>query len=120
MAAARASAAAVDSMSLPTPTPAAAAPPSSTWDRLSTWASENKAAAWTIAGVTVVITGGTIYYLSTSGSVQESKPVKKAKKKAKGKDAEMGSEAPSAKEGRLEPNSETLERVKEWLANTKS
>ncbi|GAB7358783.1 hypothetical protein MBLNU230_g4009t1 [Neophaeotheca triangularis] len=96
MASARASAAAVDTLSLPTS--ASPAPPSSTWDRISAWASENKAAAWTIAGVTVVVTGGTIYYLSTSGKVQESKPVKKAKKKAKGKDVEKGAEAEPAKE----------------------
>ena len=37
------------------------------WDRLSTWASENKAVVYTIAGVAVVISGaGVAYYLSDS------------------------------------------------------
>lgn len=37
------------------------------WDRLSTWASENKAVVYTIAGVAVVVTGaGIVYYRSDS------------------------------------------------------
>lgn len=61
------------------------------WDRLSTWASENKAVVYTIAGVAVVISGaGVVYYLSDSRrgakdspAEQEKKPSKKAKRKAK-------------------------------------
>ncbi len=61
------------------------------WDRLSTWASENKAVVYTIAGVAVVISGaGVVYYLSDSrkgpkdsAQEQEKKPSKKAKRKAK-------------------------------------
>lgn len=35
------------------------------WDRLSTWASENKAVVYTVAGVAVVVTGaGVVYYLN--------------------------------------------------------
>ena len=37
------------------------------WDRLSTWASENKVVVYTIAGVAVAISGaGVAYYLSDS------------------------------------------------------
>ena len=42
-------------------------PPSSVWDRISTWASEHKAVVYTIAGVAVVVTGaGVAYYLTES------------------------------------------------------
>lgn len=61
-------------MSIPQPSippgpPVAAIPvdkSSSLWDRVSTWASENKAAVYTIAGVAVVVTGaGIVYYLNS-------------------------------------------------------
>lgn len=40
---------------------------SSVWDKISTWASENKAVVYTIAGVAVVVTGaGVAYYLTDS------------------------------------------------------
>lgn len=40
--------------------------PSSTWDRISSWVSENKAVVYTIAGVAVVVTGaGVVYYLNS-------------------------------------------------------
>ncbi|KAJ3495246.1 hypothetical protein NLG97_g3528 [Lecanicillium saksenae] len=52
--------------------------PSSTWDRITSWASENKAVVYTIAGVAVVITGaGAVYYLnsdSVSGIPDLAKP----------------------------------------------
>lgn len=39
---------------------------SSVWDRVSTWASENKAVVYTIAGVVVAVTGaGAVYYLTS-------------------------------------------------------
>jgi len=42
---------------------------SSLWDRVSTWASENKTVVYTIAGVTLVATGaGVVYYVSGSGA----------------------------------------------------
>lgn len=42
-------------------------PSSSVWDRVTTWASENKAVVYTIAGVAVVVTGaGVAYYLTDS------------------------------------------------------
>jgi import receptor subunit TOM70 len=38
---------------------------SGVWDRLTNWASENKALVYTIAGVAVVVTGaGVVYYLN--------------------------------------------------------
>jgi mitochondrial import receptor subunit TOM70 len=44
---------------------ASSTPPSSVWDRISTWASENKAVVYTIAGVAIVVTGaGVAYYLT--------------------------------------------------------
>lgn len=59
------------------------APSSSLWDRLSAWASENKAVVYTIAGTAVIITGaGAVYYLSDSrrGSGASSAEKKKSKK----------------------------------------
>ena len=42
---------------------------SSLWDRISTWASENKVVVYTIAGVAIVVTGaGVAYYLTDSVS----------------------------------------------------
>lgn len=46
---------------------ASSTPPSTVWDRISSWASENKAVVYTIAGVAVVVTGaGVAYYLIDS------------------------------------------------------
>lgn len=58
------------------------------WDRLTTWASDNKAVVYTIAGVAVVISGaGVAYYLSDSrktSSVDEKKRLsKKERRRAK-------------------------------------
>lgn len=61
-------------MSIPQPSippgpPVAAIPidkSSSLWDRVSTWASENKAVVYTVAGVAVVVTGaGIVYYMNS-------------------------------------------------------
>lgn len=61
------------------------------WDRLSIWASENKAVVYTIAGVAAVVSGaGVVYYLSDSrrGSEEcvaeeKKKASKKERRKAK-------------------------------------
>ena len=61
------------------------------WDRLTTWASENKAVVYTIAGVAVVVSGaGVIYYLSDSrkdikseGTEEKKRASKKERRKAK-------------------------------------
>lgn len=59
----------------PRPTAIPVDAPSSTWDRITSWVSENKALVYTIAGVAVVVTGaGTIYYLN-SDSVRLAIPV---------------------------------------------
>lgn len=40
---------------------------SSAWDRISAWASENKAIVYTIAGMAVVVTGaGAVYYMNSA------------------------------------------------------
>lgn len=60
-----------------------AQPSSSVWDRISTWASENKAIVYTIAGVAVVVTSaGVVYYLTDSGrSTDSTQPAEKKKSK---------------------------------------
>jgi import receptor subunit TOM70 len=61
------------------------------WDRVSTWVSENKAIAYTIAGTVVVVTSaGAIYYFSgqrsntntTSTEKRKSKKERRKEKKA--------------------------------------
>ncbi|KAK4556655.1 TOM (translocase of outer membrane) complex component [Recurvomyces mirabilis] len=63
---------------------------SSFLDRASAWYRDNKIAAWTIAGVTVVVAGGTVYYLSTSPRPpkvsEQDKQSKKERRKAAKKD----------------------------------
>ena len=55
---------------------------SSLWDRITTWASENKAVVYTIAGTAVVITGaGAIYYFSDSRRDTSTTPPEKKKSK---------------------------------------
>ncbi|KAG6173101.1 TOM (translocase of outer membrane) complex component [Claviceps purpurea] len=78
--------------SMPPPRPVAIPldAPSSTWDRLTSWVSENKAAVYTIAGVAVVVTGaGAVYYLnSDSKSKSDSAPKLSKKERRKRKEAE--------------------------------
>ncbi|CAI6334171.1 unnamed protein product [Periconia digitata] len=53
------------------------------WDRLSTWASENKGVVYTVAGLTLVVgTGGVIYYLSNDKQ-SSSTPTSSNKRKQK-------------------------------------
>ena len=86
------------------------------WDRLSAWASENKAVVYTIAGVAVVVSGaGVIYYFSDSrkdppdeGAEEKKRASKKERRKAK-KERERGQseagETPkqTGKQGALQP-----------------
>ncbi|KAL8675380.1 MAG: hypothetical protein Q9168_000211 [Polycauliona sp. 1 TL-2023] len=66
------------------------------WDRLSTWASENKAIVYTIAGIAVIVTGAGVVYYSTdsttfsrdASSGEKKRLSKKERKKAK-KDKEQ-------------------------------
>ena len=87
--------------------PINAAPPSgpsssSLWDRVSTWASENKAVVYTIAGTAIVVTGaGVVYYLSESrkntqgASISEEKRKSKKERRKEKKAAEEGKSATS-------------------------
>ncbi|THW67171.1 hypothetical protein D6D20_00735 [Aureobasidium pullulans] len=66
-------------------------PSSSLWDRITGWASEHKAAVYTIAGVTLVATGAGIYYYTSESAptpqdleaAAEKKKARKENKKAK-------------------------------------
>lgn len=73
---------------------ASRAPPS-LWDRVSTWVSENKAIAYTIAGTVVVVTSaGAIYYFSSQkGSAPSSPTEKKKSKKERRKEKKAAEEA---------------------------
>ena len=77
---------------------------SSVWDRISTWASENKALVYTIAGVAVVVTSaGVVYYLSDSkdhaaAPSGEKKKTKKERRKEKKKAEEEKKAEKSAAE----------------------
>ena len=75
------------------------------WDRLSLWASENKAVVYTIAGVAVVVSGaGAVYYfsdsrraVSTETTDEKKRPSKKERRKAKKeKDREQEPTAPGS------------------------
>ncbi len=71
--------------SLGSPTLSSSSTPSpSLWDRVSTWASENKAIVYTIAGTAVVITGaGVVYYLSESRKNNSGASISEGKRKSK-------------------------------------
>ncbi|KAL8653553.1 MAG: hypothetical protein Q9210_002035 [Variospora velana] len=75
------------------------------WDRLSSWAAENKATVYTIAGIAIVVTGaGIVYYRSDSRTGEDSgaeadarkKASKKERRKAK-KDKEKDQAQPESK-----------------------
>ena len=73
------------------------------WDRLSTWASENKAVVYTIAGVAVVVSGaGVAYYLSDSrkgskeGTVEDRKRLSKKERRKAKQEKEKEKTAPEA------------------------
>ena len=96
MASARSTTAAVEDM-----TAQVSSATSSFWDRAAIWYGDNKVAAWTIAGVTVVVAGGSIYYLQAGPKVSDLD--KKAKKdRRKGKKKESVSEK-LAEDGKTEP-----------------
>ncbi len=85
---------------IPAPPPDAS---SSVWDRITTWASENKAVVYTIAGVTVVATaaGAYYYYAGPGGQLaprEETATAKKKAKKAKRKAEKEAEEAAQSSE----------------------
>ncbi|KAH9906620.1 import receptor [Xylariomycetidae sp. FL2044] len=69
---------------------------SSVWDRVTNWASENKAIVYTIAGVAVVVTGaGVVYYLNGDSQPKapaEPKLSKKERRKRKEAEREAAAE----------------------------
>ncbi|ETN38141.1 uncharacterized protein HMPREF1541_07765 [Cyphellophora europaea CBS 101466] len=93
----------------PTVTTAQIQPSSSLWDRVTTWVSENKVAAYTIAGTVVVVTSaGAIYYFSDSQkpAPSEKRKSKKERRKEK-KDAEEA--ARKVKDVEAAPKAATVE-----------
>ncbi|KAG7137509.1 Mitochondrial import receptor subunit tom70 like protein [Verticillium longisporum] len=67
---------------------------SSVWDRISTWAFENKTVVYTIAGVAVVFTGaGVFYYLNSDSKPKDNSPKLSKKERRKRKEAERKAEA---------------------------
>lgn len=86
-----------ESVTTASPSPS---PPSSLWDRISTWASENKAVVYGIAGTAVVITGaGVVYYLSGSINNKNSASTSAEKRKSK-KERRKEKKLAAAEEGR--------------------
>ncbi|ESZ90571.1 mitochondrial precursor proteins import receptor [Sclerotinia borealis F-4128] len=90
----------------PMPIFAASTSQSSVWDRITIWASENKAVVYTIAGVAVVVSGaGVAYYLldsndstSTQSVPKKSKEKRRRKKEEKKEpDVEKGTTPPDTK-----------------------
>lgn len=76
--------------------------PSSLWDRLTTWASENKVVVYTVAGTAVVVTGaGVVYYLSTSKNPSGGASISAEKRKSK---KERRKEKKAAGEGKSVPD----------------
>lgn len=72
------------------------------WDRISSWASENKGVVYTVAGLTLVVgTGGVIYYLSSdkpSPSASAPTAANKRKQKRDRKKAKERAEKEAAKD----------------------
>ncbi|RYO94047.1 hypothetical protein DL766_004102 [Monosporascus sp. MC13-8B] len=70
----------------------------SAWDRITNWASENKAIVYTIAGVAVVFTGaGVVYYLNSDSTLKASaEPRLSKKERRKRKEAERQADAQRA------------------------
>ncbi|KAH7419940.1 mitochondrial precursor protein-like protein import receptor tom70 [Cadophora sp. MPI-SDFR-AT-0126] len=100
----------------PFPAFTSSTPPSSVWDRITTWASENKAVVYTIAGVAVVVSGaGVAYYLTDSktNTIGRDSPKKPKKEKRRKKDEEK--KAVDLEKGTVEPKPKapTVESVDE-------
>ncbi|KAK8210880.1 mitochondrial precursor proteins import receptor [Phyllosticta capitalensis] len=103
----------------------------SLWDRISTWASEHKAVVYTIAGVTVLVTGaGAVYYFTSDSSsskpeTTQSKKNKKQKERKRAKKAAEEEKAKAEAEAAKKPSvsdesEEELPEVDEAIAATLS
>ncbi|KAI0386669.1 import receptor [Hypomontagnella monticulosa] len=89
---------------------------SSVWDRITNWASENKALVYTIAGVAVVVTGaGVVYYLNDAKPKPTAQPKLSKKERRKRKEAERQAEAPKSPSASSEqqPKAPTVEATDE-------
>ncbi|KAI1000326.1 Mitochondrial import receptor subunit [Podosphaera aphanis] len=80
-----------------------------TWNRISIWASENKAVVCTIAGVAVVVTGaGIAYYLTDSTPSKSDQPSqKKSSKKERRRKKDDGKRNASPEKPTPEPKSKS-------------
>ncbi|KUJ11823.1 mitochondrial precursor protein-like protein import receptor tom70 [Mollisia scopiformis] len=93
---------------------ASSTPPSSVWDRISTWASENKAVVYTIAGVAIVVTGaGVAYYLTDSKPPISKDSPKKSSKKEKRRKKEEEKKSADVEKAEPKPKAPTVESVDE-------
>jgi import receptor subunit TOM70 len=105
---------------------------SSLWDRISSWASENKAVVYTIAGVTLVVTAAGVYYYvsdvdqpsksaaSTSGKKKAKKDRRKGKKDVEpstAKEAQSSSTTKAASVASGDVESELEELTEEFIAS---
>lgn len=85
-------------------------------DRASAWYADNKIAAWTIAGVTVVATGGTVYYLSQpAGPSEETRKARKERKRAKKGVSEATTPEKKAEPAAAAPKAAVVEEQAEEL-----
>ncbi|DAA75611.1 TPA_exp: Uncharacterized protein A8136_1685 [Trichophyton benhamiae CBS 112371] len=89
----------------------------SVWDRISSWASENKALVYTIAGVAVVVTSaGVVYYLSDTGrptQVSGQSGEKRKSKKERRKEKKAEQEKKAATSEKSEPKAATEQAPEE-------
>ena len=108
--------------------------PSSFIDRLSQWASENRAVVYTVAGVAVVVTGAGVYYYANSSkssssespadekkraSKKERRKAKKEKEKGEAASSEGSSDTAAARVATVEPEpSEGLPTINEETVDT--
>ncbi|PGH08796.1 hypothetical protein AJ79_05895 [Helicocarpus griseus UAMH5409] len=90
----------------------------SVWDRISTWASENKALVYTIAGVAVVVTSaGVVYYLSDTGRPADSQQAgeKRKSKKERRREKKKAEEEKKAEAAAVDPAKKKTEEAPEEL-----
>lgn len=86
------------------------------WDRISSWASENKGVVYTVAGLTLVVgTGGVIYYLTND---QQSSGTPSASNKRKQKRDRKKAKERAEKEAAKDKDSTTAEPKKASVTTT--
>ncbi|KAJ5888537.1 TOM (translocase of outer membrane) complex component [Penicillium taxi] len=86
----------------------------SVWDRITGWASENKALVYTIAGVAVVVTSaGVVYYLNDSSKPASSKPSTPKKSKSQRRKEKKKAEEEKKKAASVQDESTPKKAVEE-------